>query len=199
MECLTVGMIATNCYLLPGDLDPDRVLVIDPGAQGDRILEAVGSRTVEAVLLTHGHFDHTGALSSFADRPVYLGKEDLPMLNDPDRNAGFLIGDRAERPCTPIPIDGETSLSFAGFSRPVRALPCPGHTPGGVSFLYGGDLFTGDTLFCRGCGRTDLPGGDQRALFASIRRLLALEGDPAVRPGHGESSSLSAEKRFWGQ
>ena len=95
MERLTVGMLDTNCYLLSGDLDPQRVLVIDPGAQGKRILEAVGQRTVEAVLLTHGHFDHTGALGAFRDRPVYLGRADAEMLGDPDKSAGFLIGDRA--------------------------------------------------------------------------------------------------------
>ena len=199
MERLTVGMLDTNCYLLSGDLDPQRVLVIDPGAQGKRILEAVGQRTVEAVLLTHGHFDHTGALGAFRDRPVYLGRADAEMLGDPEKSAGFLIGDRAERPCVTLhPLEGGESLSFPGFSAPVRVLSCPGHTPGGVSFLYGNDLFSGDTLFCRGYGRTDLPGGDERQLFQSIRGLLSLEGNPAVHPGHGKSTSLDEERRFYG-
>ncbi len=198
MERLTVGMLATQCYLVPGDLDPRSVLVIDPGGDGEKILSALDGRLVRAVLLTHGHFDHTGALDLFGDCPVYLGASDAPMLRNPTLSAGFLTGDRSTHLCEPRLLHGGEALRFEGFSVPVQVLACPGHTPGGVTYRIGQRLFCGDTLFFRGYGRTDLPGGDEAALFRSIRTLLTLEADAEVFPGHGEKTTLAAERRFWG-
>ncbi len=95
------------------------------------------------------------------------------------------------------PLQDDAELRFAGFSEPVRVLPCPGHTPGGAAFRIGGDLFTGDTLFRHGCGRTDFPGGSAQTLAESLRRLLTLPEGTLVHPGHGESTTVALERSFF--
>ena len=198
MEKLTVGMIQTNCYLIPGDLDPESVLVVDPGGDDERILAALKGRKVAAVLLTHGHFDHTGALNAFAGKEILVGREDADMLSDPKKNVGFLAGDTLPRvPATRL-LDGGEELEFPGFSAPVRVIATPGHTPGGLCFVILGELYSGDTLFRHSHGRTDFPGGSQRVLVQSLRLLLSLEGDMKVHPGHEEDTTLSEERAFFG-
>lgn len=197
IDTVIVGPLSTCCYIVSGDLDPSKALVIDPGDDAPRILSALGSRKIAAVLLTHGHFDHTGALSAFPDAAVYLGRKDLAMLNDPALNVGGMAGDRRPRTAVPTPLDGGEELRFDGFSAPVQVIAVPGHTPGGMAFLMGDALFSGDTLFRRGCGRTDFPGGSEKELRMSLRRLLSIPGDPKVYPGHMGVTALSEERRFW--
>ena len=191
IQALQVGSIPTNCYLV---FDPARTdaLVIDPGDNPERIFAALNGRTPAAVLLTHGHFDHTGALSAFAGVPIYIHEADAPMLSDPHLSVGDGNGDLRPRPAaTHLLTDGE-QLHLAGLD--IAALHTPGHTPGGVTYQIGDALFTGDTLFAHGYGRTDLPGGDFSALRRSLRRLLHLAGDFRVFPGHSESTTLNHER-----
>ena len=101
VETLIVGPLATCCYIVSGDADPEKALLIDPGADAPAIRAALGTRRRCAVLLTHGHFDHTGALGAFADVPFYLGRKDLPMLGDPMLSVGAMAGDRQPRPAKP--------------------------------------------------------------------------------------------------
>ena len=191
---LTLGPLGTNCYIVAAD-DSDEAVVIDPAAHGERIREALGGRRAAAMLLTHGHFDHTGALSAFPGCPIYVHRLDAPMLNDPYLSVAELVHDRKPRPeATNLLEDGDT-LSLAGLE--IRVLHTPGHTPGGVTYLIGDALFTGDTLFQGSYGRTDFPGGDWTQEMASIRRLLALPEDHPVYPGHGPQTSLAAEKRYY--
>ena len=153
---------------------------------------ALNGRTPAAVLLTHGHFDHTGALSAFAGVPIYIHEADAPMLSDPHLSVGDGNGDLRPRPAaTHLLADGE-QLHLAGLD--IAVLHTPGHTPGGVTYQIGDALFTGDTLFAHGYGRTDLPGGDFSALRRSLRRLLHLAGDFRVFPGHSESTTLNHER-----
>ena len=190
IQALQVGSIPTNCYLV---FDPGRTdaLVIDPGDNPERIFAALNGRTPAAVLLTHGHFDHTGALSAFAGVPIYIHEADAPMLSDPHLSVGDGNGDLRPRPAaTHLLADGE-QLHLAGLD--IAVLHTPGHTPGGVTYQIGDALFTGDTLFAHGYGRTDLPGGDFSALRRSLRRLLHLAGDFRVFPGHSESTTLNHE------
>jgi glyoxylase-like metal-dependent hydrolase (beta-lactamase superfamily II) len=190
-----VGPAAENCYVVWLDGRKD-ALVIDPGDEGEMIRGEMAALSLSpgAVLLTHGHFDHTGGLSAFAGVPLYLHNEDLPMLNDPSINAAFLAGDSRPRPQSALPVRDGEELRLCGLS--VRVLHTPGHTRGSVCYLIEDQaLFTGDTLFAGGFGRTDLYGGDEKALWQSLRKVLSLENDVPVYPGHGRATSVLRERR----
>ena len=197
IEKLTVGPVATNCYLLSDGTNAGPVLVIDPGADAPDILKALRGRPVCAYLLTHGHFDHTGALSGLPKAPVCLHTLDAAMLNDPALNAGFLIGDTLPRPAADTVWDRDGLVPLSGFPCKVHALHTPGHTPGSCTFEIDNVLFTGDTLFRQGFGRTDLPGGSQEDLRNSLRKLLRLPGDLRVLPGHGPETTLEKERALF--
>ncbi len=193
---LTVGPVETNCYILWREGRTD-ALVIDPGDEGEAIVSSLRDRGLSAgaVLLTHGHFDHTGGLSAFLGVPVYLHQADLPMLESPELSAAFLTGDTRPRPTDALPVSDGEVLSLCGFS--VQVLSTPGHTKGSVCYLVDGEvLFSGDTLFQAGYGRTDLPGGSFSELRQSLRKLLSMEKDVPVYPGHGGATTLFRERRL---
>lgn len=195
IRCLPLGAMQANCYLLSDD--KGITAVIDPGDEAATILETVRGEglAVEAILLTHAHFDHILAADEVrleTGAPVYVYEADAPALADPRRSltmlaqsgAGTLQADRLLK-------DGEM-LRVGELS--VVVLHTPGHTPGSCCFWCGDALFSGDTLFAGSIGRTDFPGGDDQAMAASLRMLAALEGDIRVFPGHGESTTLSRER-----
>ena len=183
---MALGAYQTNCYLL---WEGDRAAVIDPGYEPDTILRALQTLELhlEAILLTHGHFDHVGAVKTLAsetDCRVYLCADDLsmpPMMTNGPLYYTHTYG------------EGDL-LHLAGLS--IRVYHTPGHTHGSVCFLCENALFSGDTLFAGSCGRTDLPGGDSKWLRWSLERLAELEDDYQVYPGHGESTTLAREKRY---
>ena len=190
MNILTIqgGSLYTNCYMVWGD-DSDKCVLIDPGFQAEGILEQVRLRgkQVEAILLTHGHFDHLGGVKAIAAETgckIYLHEEDLSLPSQ------LTLG---TIPYTDSYEEGD-KLLLAGVEFTV--MHTPGHTPGSVCLLCEDALFAGDTLFACSCGRTDLPGGDHRVMRKSLARLAALEGDYQVFSGHGEHSRLSVEKRL---
>ena len=191
VETLVLGPLGTNCYLVSDGPGSD-VIIIDPAARPERIREALGERNVAAVLLTHGHFDHTGALSAFADKPIYIHSLDAPMLSDPHLSVAEMVHDRGVRPPATHTVQGGDVLTLAGLD--IRVLHTPGHTPGSVTYRIRGSLFTGDTLFQGSYGRTDFPGGSWQQEMASIRKLMALAGDQPVYPGHGPQTSLEMER-----
>ena len=188
VHTLTLGSYQTNCYIIHEEASKT-CCVIDPGYDADRILDKLDALglTLEAILLTHGHFDHVGAVKELAAETqcdVYLCPEDLSM--PPMMTAGPLYH-------TKTYVEG-TQLSLAGLD--ITVLHTPGHTPGSVCLLTGNTLFSGDTLFAGSCGRTDLPGGSWSDILKSLRRLAALEGNYWVYPGHAESTTLAQEKRY---
>ena len=185
---LTLGDYMTNCYILRREAS-SKCLIIDPGYEAGRILSILEEKQLEpeAILLTHGHFDHVGAVRDLAAETgcqVYLNPDDLSM--PPRMTAGPLY-------YTDTYSDGDT-LSPAGI--PFQVLSTPGHTPGSVCLIAENYLFSGDTLFAGSRGRTDLPGGSTRAIRESLRRLAALPQDYSVHPGHGESTTLAWEKQY---
>jgi hydroxyacylglutathione hydrolase len=183
---LPVGELETNCYILFEE-NRDEALVVDPGAEGGKILEALDGRKVAAVLLTHGHFDHTGALSDFSDTPIYIHQLDSMMLQDSHYSFGRIANDHTPRPAaTNFLTDGQC-LALAGMK--LQMLHTPGHTRGSVCLRIGDDILTGDTLFKNDYGRTDLPGGSEAQMRASLRRLLSLSG-LRFHPGHGDGGVI---------
>lgn len=193
---LTVGPVAANCYLARAPGSPTLVLV-DPGAEADRVLSAVEAweAEVEAILLTHGHMDHVGAVAEVADRtdaPVHLHPADRSLYDQAAEHAAA-YGLRIEDPPPPdrALAHGDT-LRAAGLAWGVRH--APGHSPGGVVLTAGGDAFVGDCVFQGSVGRVDLPGGDGETLLASIREeILTLPDDTTLWPGHGPETTVGRE------
>ncbi|MDO5401422.1 MAG: MBL fold metallo-hydrolase [Eubacteriales bacterium] len=183
VKTLSLGDYQTNCYILTKG---SACLVIDPGYESRRLTAALAGLEVQAVVLTHGHFDHVGAVRALAmeyDCPVYMGRGELSL--PPMMSAGPLY-------YTNLLDEGEVTIG--DFS--LRVLATPGHSPGSVCLLIEDCLFSGDTLFAGSCGRTDFPGSDPRAMAESLRRLAGLEKDYTVYPGHGEASTLEEEKKY---
>ena len=188
VHTLTLGSYQTNCYIIHDDSSKD-CCIIDPGYTPELILQELDrlGLTAQAILLTHCHFDHVGGVRHIAAETgceVYLCADDLGM--PPIFTGGVPY-------YTKTYADGQI-LELAGLS--LRVLHTPGHTPGSVCLLTEDAMFSGDTLFAGSCGRTDLPGGSWNTILKSLRRLSALENDFRVYPGHGESTSLAAEKRY---
>ena len=183
-----LGAYQTNCYMVWEDTSSTCV-VIDPGYEAETVLAEAKrlGKTIEAILLTHGHFDHVGAVKDIAaetDCKVYLCEEDLSM--PPQLTAGTLY-------YTDLYGEGDI-LSLAGLS--FKVLHTPGHTPGSVCLQCEDTIFSGDTLFWGSCGRTDLPGGSWATIQKSLKRLAAISGDFKVYPGHGDDTRLDFERKM---
>jgi len=190
IKTFEVGQLSTNCYIVT-DEQSLKCAVIDPGAESGTLLDYIEENglTVEAYLLTHGHFDHTMALNNMlAERPapVYINEKDV-YTDGP--------GDSYKLHVAPGAVNnyGEGDCVQVGALK-FYVIETPGHSAGSVTLMCGRALFTGDTLFRGSCGRTDLPGSDATAMLKSLRRLAKIDAEFEVYPGHMESSTLSVEK-----
>jgi len=199
VQMLTVGPVAENCYLVRRE-GSDRLLVVDPGEEADRILAAVRETgaEVEAILITHCHFDHIGAVTPVAaatGAPVYCPEIEVGVLADimsyvPYPGFGPFESYEADKT-----VRGGETLSLAGLELDV--IFTPGHSPGHVTYAVReeGALFSGDVLFQGSVGRVDLPGGDWPTLLASIGGLLdEYPDETVVHPGHMGLTTLGAER-----
>lgn len=195
----TVGPVAENCYLFRAE-GSDRALIVDPGDEADRILEAVDGLgvTVDGILLTHCHFDHVGAVAPVARATgarVWCPEIEVPVLADIMSFVPFAGFGPFESYQADETVAGGEQLSLAGLD--IDVLFTPGHSPGHVTYSIPEQaaLFSGDVLFQGSVGRTDLPGGDWGTLLESIRTLV--DGHPAettVYPGHMGITTLEAER-----
>lgn len=193
---LALGPFQANCYLARRR-GARRALVIDPGAEADRVRKALADwdAAPEALLLTHGHADHVGAVAELWTEegpPVYLHPDDRPLY-DRAREQAAAFGIRVPAPPPPDAElrDGQR-LELAGI--PLEVRHAPGHSPGGVVFVADGHAFVGDCVFQGSIGRTDLPGGDAGTLLRSIReKILTLPGETILWPGHGPETTVERE------
>ena len=191
IKTIPVGQLETNCYVVVNE-ETLACVVIDPGDESNAIVDYIESNRLrcEAIMLTHGHFDHVGAVNEI------LEQTGCALYINP-RDEGYEVGKSGMKFKMPeggkYYDDGDIIVE-AGLE--FKVLATPGHTPGSVCLICGGALFTGDTLFRGSCGRADLPGGSMREEMRSLKKICELEGDYEVYPGHMDSSSLERERRF---
>lgn len=190
---LTLGDYETNTYILSGD--NENCIVIDPGFEAHTIMTKIRELgwKLDAIFLTHGHFDHCGAVEQILSATgcsLWLHKADYLRPTDP-----------VNRYLYPLSGSNFADVYFYKDSSKIKAgglalsiLPTPGHTPGSVCIVCEDNIFTGDTLFAGSCGRTDLAGGDGMDLRRSLDRLSTLERQFHIYPGHGSSTNLHHEK-----
>ena len=196
-----LGELQANCYLIENE---GKGILIDPADDGSFLLEELQRKNVEleALFLTHGHFDHcmaAGEIQMSLDVPLYLHKKDQFLIDRLDSTAEHFLGYK------PIIIPPKNvkyiSSKLKVKSLKLQILETPGHTPGGVCYYFPDEkiVFTGDTLFAGAIGRTDLSYSNKKDLWSSLKTILALPEETTIYPGHGESTYIGEEKDALGQ
>ena len=191
VETLVLGMVETNCYLVS---ENGSLLIIDPASSGRRLVDRINrdyEGKLDGILLTHGHFDHIGAVDHLVKEygcPVYGCRDDEKLFTDAAVNS--LMGMNAT---VKSPITWVKGNSMKVGSIIVKIYYTPGHSPGSVMYEIGGILFSGDTIFHESVGRTDLYGGSFSQLKQSLDVLNSLPYDMVICPGHGESTTVGHE------
>lgn len=194
LKRFVVGLLETNCYLVADALTKEACL-IDPGSGPYPIKNFIKKEGLDLkfIINTHGHGDHIGA-NAFFGVPIFIHKLDKDFLKDPGRNMSRLFMTGIVSPWAEKLLEEGDILSLGGLE--LKVLHTPGHTPGSVSLVLDGVVFTGDALFAGSIGRTDFEYGDQDQLIRSItQKLLTLEDDTVIYPGHGEPSTIGEEKK----
>lgn len=198
INCFITGMMGENCYLLT-DEQTGKSAVLDPGAMTPELeacIRALPAGSVPYILLTHGHFDHilgVPRVRELTGAKVVIHALDAPCLADEKESLACYECPGAQEavPADILVHDGDL-LELGSLE--IQVLHTPGHTRGSVCYRCGDVIFSGDTLFCHTCGRTDFPGGSMEEMLASLRRLAALQGDYRVYPGHNRATTLQEER-----
>ena len=193
IKIVTGGPLGVNTYVV-GVEGGGSCLVIDPGAEAEKVAKAVGNRRAQAVLLTHGHFDHMLYAKHWLDQgaKLYVHELDAQALRSPSLNLSQVVNTQLVLPQADVLLEDGDVVREAGVE--LTVLHTPGHTPGGVCYLSGKTLFSGDTLFYGSYGRLDLPGGDVQEMIASLSRLMQLDGETVAYPGHGMKTKIAWER-----
>jgi hydroxyacylglutathione hydrolase len=195
-----LGDIIANCYILCDD-ETGESAVIDPGIYSPELERAVSAGKIKYILITHGHFDHimgAAELKRHTGAEIAVHRLDAPALSDRVlslyEDFAHMLGDiRPDPAYADIMLSDGDELTLGGLR--VRVMHTPGHTPGGVCYIAGDTIFSGDTLFEGSIGRTDFPGGSADDMMLSLQRLSGLKGDYRVLSGHGGETSLDRERR----
>jgi hydroxyacylglutathione hydrolase len=195
---LVVGPLQVNCFVLADEKTKDAV-VIDPGDDAEDILKVIKDKglKVKYIVTTHAHFDHVGAIKAVKDATgaeLLIHEGDAPMLASAPRHSAAFGMKAVSSPAADRYVKHGDVITAGEVS--LRVLQTPGHSPGGISLLEQGMVFTGDALFAGSIGRTDLPGSDLMTLLRSIKtNLMSLPDDTKVFPGHGPASTIGDERR----
>jgi len=195
---LVVGELQTNCYVL-GDEKSKEAVVIDPGGDLEDIEKVIQKEglIIKYIILTHGHADHIAALTELKKRTnalIYIHAADADMLVEPSYNLSFFTGENLVCPKADKFLDDGDRIKVGDLE--LEVLHTPGHSPGGISLFTDKVIFTGDTLFCEGIGRSDLPGASHAQLLQSIKnKILSKPDDTVVYPGHGPETTIGDEKK----
>ena len=199
---LVLGELDTNAWIAD-DGQGGPLIVIDPAGDTEELLGAIGARTVAAVVLTHGHFDHLGAAEAvvhLTGAPLMIHGADADAITTAVGTGAALFGFTHAALKADRRLEDGDLVEAGGIS--LIVIHTPGHTPGSISLHApeAGKLFSGDTLFSGSIGRTDFPGGDSAAILRSLARLAALPAETVVHPGHGPDTTIGREARvnpFW--
>ncbi|MFH1594535.1 MAG: MBL fold metallo-hydrolase [Candidatus Omnitrophota bacterium] len=194
VETFVLGLFETNCYLVYSPATKTGFL-IDPGSFDERITTFIRKNgiRIKSILNTHGHADHTAGDGKFG-YPVQIHKDDSDFLKDPVKNLSSFTGMNLSLPKASRLLNDGDIIEDGGIA--MEVIHTPGHTPGSVSLKLGNKIFTGDTLFREGVGRTDFPASSDKALMESIKkRLLVFDDETQIFPGHGPSSTIGHERK----
>jgi glyoxylase-like metal-dependent hydrolase (beta-lactamase superfamily II) len=195
IKTVPVGPLEANCYIV-ADEDTGKALIIDPGDEPDRILEAAGDFEVHYIVLTHAHFDHVGAVKEVKEATgaeIALHEDDLAVYRTVAEQGAIWGFELEDLPPPDMLLKGGDEILFGGLG--LAVIHTPGHSPGSISLYREGVLITGDTLFAGSVGRTDFPGGSMGLLRESFRRLMSLPDETSVLSGHGPATTIGREKR----
>lgn len=192
---LVVGELQENCFIL-FDENKD-AFVVDPGGSSENIIEAIdkNSLNIKYILLTHGHFDHVGAVAALVKKykaPVYMSKDDRAFLESPKEVRASAFGMQIEAADVDVFVKERDEIPFSEGT--IKVIETPGHTLGSVCYLFENYLFAGDTLFNGSIGRTDFPESDHSLMIESLKKLKKLDDEIYVLSGHGPESQISYEK-----
>lgn len=200
IKTYVLGMVSTNCYFIYKESDR-KAVIIDPADNAHFILNKCREMdlTPEAILLTHGHFDHIMAVKDIVRAfpvKVYAGERETGLLEKPDVNLSWSYVNEQLEILPDVKVKDQEELDIIGLR--WKVLATPGHTAGSVCYWIPQEeaLFSGDTLFCESYGRTDLPTGNTSQILESLSQLFKLPENTVVYPGHGEATTIGHEKQY---